>query len=421
MGDAALESSSGVLEGAGTANAPYVIDGSQLDPSVSHGGIRISNTRAHLLLQNCDVYRTDGSGIVLRNVENVTVRNCRVSGNTRGFRVIDSQNVKLIGNVAELNDMQGFGVRRSQNVELIDNVAWNNWKTTLEEDAAWGFYADYESTVRGAGNLSSGHTWDVWIHEQNPNIDDASDGRNIFEIEEFTPETSCTRIFEEFFLFIDRAEDAPRLNEPYCSELLSLLRALPVQLRGQIAQFFFMAESREFAGQFSGDGTVRLFDIKNLKAFVSTTFHEIGHVLQDGAFKGNQQSRWATLHRRSGNDPDHYPIQNADRVTRLNDGLVQYAMTNQKEDFASTFEAYTRDTIGMVRRARHIEETTGKTVLLDKIAFVASLFQGQPYAYQMKIDWDSTTGETDLRLQRASVHLEGAIPVIDEDLQWEEF
>ncbi len=406
----------GVLRGSGTERDPYVIEGWRIDASEASVGVHLSDTDAYVILRRCEVLNAREVGILLERVANVTVEACRVTGSDRGFQVVDSQRVRLRDNTAERNREGGFFVLNSQDVDLAGNAAFYNWETSLQRIRSWGIYVDERSTSRGWDNRSAGQAYDIAVLAVRE-----GDTVDLFAAPPPQPEESCTRIFEEFLLFIGEREGAEPLTEPYCAILLAVLRSLPDPLRNPIAQFIRMPESEEIAGMYTGVGTVRLFaNLRHLKAFAETTYHEIGHVLQDRLFTPSEQQRWIQLHRRSGEDSDRYPIQDADAGARRA-GILHYAMVNRFEDFASTFEAYTRDTPAMVSRAQRIESLTGKTVLREKIAFVVRLFRGFPYAYRKLLDWDSQTGEVRVRIQRAEVkRLENGLPVVT-DLVWEEF
>lgn len=417
VGNEEFTARNGVLRGSGTADDPYVLEGWLIDASQAPIGIHISDTDAYVIVRRCEVRNAQEAGIRLDRTVHVTIEGCRVTGSERGFEIVHSRLVVLRENRAEFNREGGFFVFGSQGVELLGNAAFYNWEASPQRLRSWGIYVDETSSSRGRDNRSSGQAHDVVVRAP------AAGGATIdlFASPPPIPQQSCTQIFREFFLFIGQLEGTEPLTEPYCALLLAVLRSLPDHMRGQIAQFILMPESEEVAGRYTGVGTVRLFaNLRHLKAFTETIYHEIGHVLQDRLFTDPEHERWARLHQRSGRDPDHYAVQDADAATRPS-GILSYAMINLWEDFASTFEAYTRDTSAMVARARRIEALTGKTVLREKIAFVVSLFRGLPYAYRKLLDWDSETGEVQVRIQRARVErLENGLPVVT-DREWEEF
>jgi parallel beta-helix repeat protein len=420
QGNEDFTAANGVRSGSGTSDDPYVIEGWLIDAPGDDMGIRLVGTDAYVIIRRCEVRSTRFAGVLLEDTSHVTIEDCRASGSERGFQISESRDVKLARNVAEYNRKGGFFVFGSQDVEFVENEAWYNWEQTTDATGSWGIYADEASKTRGRNNLSSGHARDIIILKTAGTRDDRFD---LFSSPEPALETSCTQIFNEFFLFIGRLEGTEPLSEPYCALLLSILRSLPGHLRGQIAQFILMPESDEAAGMYTGVGTVRLFaNLKHLKAFTETTYHEIGHVLQDRLFTGGERERWSRLHERSGGDPDNYPIQDADAATRASAGILSYGMVNQFEDFASTFEAYTRDSLAMARRAQRIETLMGKTILREKVAFLISLFRGLPYVYRKPLDWDTESEEANVRIQRAQIsRLENGLPVVTDDLVWEEF
>ncbi|GEM_PF-3247043 len=415
-GNRAFTAENGVVRGSGTAEDPYVIEGWRIDAPQAPVGISIADTDAYAIVRRCEVRNTQRAGIRLDRAANVTIENCRVTGSERGFQIADSRDVVVRDSVAEFNREGGFFVFGSRGVELVGNAALYNWEPSLQRVRSWGIYVDENSRSRGRDNRSSGHARDIAIL-----VPGAGEPVDLYASPPPIPEQSCTQIFREYLLFIGRLEGTEPLTEPYCALLLAVLRSLPDHMRGKIAQFILMPESEEAAGMYTGVGTVRLFaNLRHLKAFTETTYHEIGHVLQDRLFTDPEQERWTRLHQRSAQDPDHYAVQDADAATRLS-GILSYGMVNRFEDFASTFEAYTRDTPAMVARARRVEALTGKTVLGEKIAFVVSLFRGFPYAYRKLLDWDSEAGEARVRIQRAAIEqLENGLPVL-ENPAWEEF
>ena len=418
-GNAAFTPANGVRSGSGTPEDPYIIAGWSIDASGADWGIALFSTSAYVMIRNCAVQGAQQAGIRLDQAEHVTVEDCHVSGSKRGFQVTDSRSVQLVNNTAEFNREGGFFVFNSENVELVGNQAWYNWEVAIDSIKSWGFFSDEKSQTRGQGNRSAGHAVDVLVLQASS----SGDPLDLFSNPKPVPETSCTQIFAEFFLYIGYLEGTEPLTEPYCALLLSILRALPEHMRGKIAQFIMMPESEELAGAYTGVGTVRLFaNVRHLKDFVDTTNHEIGHVLHDRLFAQNEWRQWVQLHRRAGSDPDNYAITNADIYTRRALELLHYGMLNPYEDFATIFEAYMRDTEAAAHRAQLVEENAGKRVLRKKFAFVVKLFRGLPYAYRILLDWDTQASKAQVRIQRARVEkLEDGLPVVTEELAWEEF
>jgi parallel beta-helix repeat protein len=417
--DAAFTPENGVRSGSGTPEDPYIIEGWAIDAAGGDLGIALFSTNAYVVIRNCAVQSAQQVGIRLDQAEHVTIENCRVSRSKRGFQITDSQDVQLADNLAEFNREGGFFVFNSQNVEFVGNRAWYNWKVALNALKSWGFFSDERSQTRGRDNRSAGHAVDVLILQASS----SGDPLDLFSNPKPAPETSCTQIFSEFFLYIGYLEGTEPLTEPYCALLLSILRALPEHMRGKIAQFIMMPESEELAGAYTGVGTVRLFaNVRHLKDFVDTTNHEIGHVLHDRLVIQNEWQQWVQLHRRAGSDSDGYAITNADIYTRRALELLHYGMLSPFEDFATIFEAYMRDTEAAAYRARLVEENAGKRVLREKFAFVVKLFRGLPYAYRTLLDWDTQANQAQVRIQRARVEkLKEGLPMVTDELAWEEF
>ena len=95
-------------------------------------------------------------------------------------------------------------------------------------------------------------------------------------------------------------------------------------------------------------------------------------------------------------------------------------MTNDHEDFATTFQAYTRNTFAMLRRAQRIEAHSGKIVLLEKMKFVASLIRlGSPdITYRNVVGWNTDTGEVSVKIQTTEVMFQNGLPLANQPLEW---
>lgn len=157
--------------GTGSPANPFRISGytiytHEMDPV----GITISDTTAHFIIENVEIYGSGESsefGISFHNVANGQVNNSflsdldvgveltssnnlRIEGTTvenslsHGFVLDDCGGVLMTGNSANYNNLNGFDIQNSSNMTLVLNSAFNNY--------ADGFYVFSLSTCNLTSN-----------------------------------------------------------------------------------------------------------------------------------------------------------------------------------------------------------------------------------------------------------------------------
>ncbi len=220
------------------------------------------------------------------------------------------------------------------------------------------------------------------------------------------PKANCKELASEFTLDLRYTVETVQIQEEQCAVMHKTLRSLPEKLRFGIERIIALPQDPEIAGQYIGN-TIRIFGDLQGAQLARVFFHEVGHHVQFAHFSPEQQERWFDLNKRSGSDSDNF--------ARL------YGRTNQFEDFATVFEAYTgssSESIGVaqVRNAR------GKSIYLEKIRFLASLFNHERNGALRTYVYKTENLFGDARILRASVPIDSDnLPQIPALPEWEEF
>ncbi len=145
----------GVTGGGGTQDNPYVIEGWQINASLSNGsaaGITISHTDASFTIRNV-VVREGGDlygGIWLSNVKNGRIERTALIGNYEGITLNSTTNITICGNEIRGNMFSGIYGISSQQTHIQGNEVGNS---------TYGVYlcccADY---VLSGNNVSARYT-----------------------------------------------------------------------------------------------------------------------------------------------------------------------------------------------------------------------------------------------------------------------
>lgn len=222
---------------------------------------------------------------------------------------------------------------------------------------------------------------------------------------------SCADITNEFGIQLFHV-DAPPFSERQCNIFYSSLKAVPEGMRRTTTSITNYPSDPRIAGSYTGAGRINLFGPMLRRTLAFVFLHELGHAVQDRFVSRELNARWRELHRRSGDDPDHF--------------VSDYAQTNQAEDFAETFAHYVEDTLELLRIARE-RAARNKTLLLEKVKFMTELFRiaradGSLSAFIYQVHIKSDDEKARLTLRRAEVELDSdALPKIPPMIEWEEF
>ncbi len=248
-------------------------------------------------------------------------------------------------------------------------------------------------------NTLPGISWKISIQ----NLSD----RTLSGLVELTyPKADCKELAAEYTLDLRYVNELVPLQEEQCAVMHRTLRALPENLRRGIERIFAFPQDPEIAGQYIGK-TIRIYGDLQGARLARVFFHEIGHHVQFAHFTNEQQTLWADLHKRSGSDSDNF--------ARL------YGRTNQFEDFATVFEAYTDNSVAALSLAQS-RHARGKLLYLEKIKFVASLFKHERNGSTHTFIYRTESSFGEARFLRASVPMDSEnVPQIPSAPEWDEF
>jgi hypothetical protein len=225
-------------------------------------------------------------------------------------------------------------------------------------------------------------------------------------IEVTYPKANCRELASEFSLSLRYINEQVPLQEEQCLIMQRTLRSLPEDVRLGLQKIVAFPQDPEVAGQYFSN-TIRIFGDLQGARLAQVFFHEVGHHVQFAHFTSEQQERWFDLNKKSGSDSDNF--------ARL------YGRTNQFEDFATVFEAYTSSSsdalsVAQARNARN------RPIYLEKIKFVVGLFKHERNGTARTYVYKTESIFGDARILRASVALNDEnIPQIPSSPDWEEF
>lgn len=235
------------------------------------------------------------------------------------------------------------------------------------------------------------------------------------ELDVTFPKAFCLEIASELSIRISYEEEAGELEDYHCDQMWRALRSLGLSLIEGLRQIKFLPPSDKFEGRFLSAGRIiEMYRMTPGRRFTGIFYHELAHFIHFIKLGASLKREWASLHRQSGSDMVNY-------VRNPLGGPPNYAMTNEYEDFAVTFEAYILNTkelfdLGIARR------DVGKPILLEKAKLMAQVFlhyrDGKPYTYIYRFG----SGYPVIPIERAGVPLtpEG-LPDFTEPILWERF
>lgn len=213
-------------------------------------------------------------------------------------------------------------------------------------------------------------------------------------IELIFPQRYCKEINAQYRIKIGY-EAGTEIGDIHCLQLYSVLRSLPSDHLRRLREIRAVAPSASVYGYcFQPCTTIFLPGLRAGRTFVIVSYHEIGHTVHFTRTSPEQRERWEKLFNEAGRDPDNFALEPI--------GRTLYAMTNQYEDFAVTYEAYTFNTELYFREAL-TRSQRGKTLLLRKLQLIMELFQhtveNQTRVYIYQIGSQAPTP----KIERASV------------------
>lgn len=234
---------------------------------------------------------------------------------------------------------------------------------------------------------------------------------------------TCEQIYTDFGIAIV-SESTRDFDSVECATLYAIFQSLPNHIRSAVTLIRRLPRDPHAAGRAYGS-TIELYDglncdtIANCRDFMVVVFHEIAHVVHFRVFTPQQVQAYRQLHRRSGSDPGNFigPLYRGRR----------YATTNEYEDFAELFAAYTEDSR---RVANFVRERLSKneTILFEKlkILFDVLMRQSNPpsvLVYRSEV-WNGAMPDGNFRgvVRRALLPRdEQGLPIIPDEPDWEDF
>ncbi len=98
-GDEGFVWANGVVDGSGTEDDPYIIEGWVIETAGYDYGIYIANTTAHFVIRNCQIrYPQEKAGVFLSAVRNGRIEKTTVFGGKVGVHLLSAKNVVIAGN-----------------------------------------------------------------------------------------------------------------------------------------------------------------------------------------------------------------------------------------------------------------------------------------------------------------------------------
>jgi len=155
-GNSGFTAANGVTSGSGTASAPYVIEGWEIN-STTANGIEIQNSNAYFIIRNVYIHNAQYShyGIVLTNIANGRVENSKCSFGYAGIAINSSSNITVLNNQIFGNSIDGnfgtaggLGIAFSKNIVVRNNNISNNIRDELVIGSS--------NNITIAGNILSG-------------------------------------------------------------------------------------------------------------------------------------------------------------------------------------------------------------------------------------------------------------------------
>ncbi|MCX8103994.1 MAG: hypothetical protein N3E42_06165 [Candidatus Bipolaricaulota bacterium] len=234
---------------------------------------------------------------------------------------------------------------------------------------------------------------------------------------------TCGQIYTDFGIAIV-SESTRDFDSVECATLYAILKSLPPHIRSAVTLIKRLPRDPDAAGRAYGS-TIELYDgldcrtMAHCRDFMVVVFHEIAHVVHFRVFTPQQVQAYRQLYRRSGSEPSNFigPLLRGRR----------YATTNEYEDFAELFAAYTEDSKRVVTFVRE-RLAKNETILFEKlkILFDVLMRQSNPpsvLVYRSEV-WNGAMPDGDFRgvVRRALLPRdEQGLPVIPAEPEWENF
>ncbi|MHA1341223.1 MAG: right-handed parallel beta-helix repeat-containing protein [Promethearchaeota archaeon] len=107
----------------GSINNPHIIQNYEIN--TAGNGIEISNTTKYLIIRNCTIISSGGSGILLNKSNNIKVENCSIEAN-RAIYLNWTNNINITESKLLRNIINGIKAENSSNINIYNNTFSEN-------------------------------------------------------------------------------------------------------------------------------------------------------------------------------------------------------------------------------------------------------------------------------------------------------
>ena len=131
------------LSGDGTKISPYIIESFIIDDSSTHG-IKIENTDAYLIIQNCIIQGVDQKcyGIYCNNTENININKNQISEKFMGIRIRTSFNLNISENSVTECSIGIDILNANYSIISQNNVNYNSFVGIYVRESSYNTFSD---------------------------------------------------------------------------------------------------------------------------------------------------------------------------------------------------------------------------------------------------------------------------------------
>ena len=126
-GDSDFTAPNGVSSGSGTEGDPYIIEGWEIDGTITGYGIKIDSTTKYCTIQNCELYGGTGAGIYLDDATNITINVCELYDNDIGIYLEQTHDNLITNCTSYENEITGVIIDNCNNITLTNNDYYNEY------------------------------------------------------------------------------------------------------------------------------------------------------------------------------------------------------------------------------------------------------------------------------------------------------
>jgi len=133
-GNDSFTTHNGVVGGSGDADDPYVLEGWAIAGSTGHG-LTIVNADAYCIIRNCQVTRSQWSGILIADSSNVIIEECEIVQNAHsGVEIVSSSRIAVRDSSID-GHTWGIGLRDVSDTDLHGNLVAGSSEAGISGEA----------------------------------------------------------------------------------------------------------------------------------------------------------------------------------------------------------------------------------------------------------------------------------------------